>query len=134
MIVLTMHDHPEYFSQFIKSGAHGYVLNTSPPGELVTAIEAVHRGGAYFSPMIARHLLTAEHEHAADIHLTPREEQVLRLIARGLTSKAIAAEIGISIRTVGKYRELLHKKLRLRSIAELTQYAVSRKLIDPAPR
>jgi DNA-binding NarL/FixJ family response regulator len=96
------------------------------------AIESVMKAGAYFSPQIAE-LLLKEHQSGITVkpetNLTPREEQVLKLVAKGKSSKQIADLLCISERTVTTYRQLLMEKLNIHSVAGLTQYAITRKLI-----
>ena len=134
VILLSMHDEKEYIEQFLKSGAHAYVLKSSPPGEIIQAIEAVQNGGAFFSPPISRVLL--EHKQAMDNgtvshdDLTPRELQVLALLVNGQSSKQIAHALHISVRTVAKYRETLMRKLDRHTVAELIQYAISKKIVE----
>jgi DNA-binding NarL/FixJ family response regulator len=132
VIILSMHDEKEYIRQFLRCGASAYILKKSPPDELLRAIESVMTSGAYFSPQIADFLLK-EHRTPVSVKpepsLTRREEEVLRLVAKGKSSKQIADVMGISERTVSTYRQMLMEKLGIRGVAELTQYALSRKLI-----
>ncbi|HEV8539112.1 MAG TPA: response regulator transcription factor [Bacteroidota bacterium] len=132
VIILTMHDDEEYIRQFVKSGARGYVLKKSPPDELIRAIESVYGGQAYFSPAVSYALLKDQRRKNVDDapqDLTEKEVEVLILIARGLTSKEIADKMCISARTVGKHRETLMQKLNMHSVADLTRYAIAKKLI-----
>jgi two-component system nitrate/nitrite response regulator NarL len=132
IVILTMHDDREYVLQFLQSGASAYVLKISSPTELVSAIDAVWKGGAYFSPQIAE-LLRKEHQNGFQPRnepaLTEREEQVLFFIAKGRSSKEIADLLFISERTVNKHRENLMEKLKIHTIAELTHYAISKKYL-----
>ena len=134
VILLTMHDDKEYVAQFVKSGAHGYIVKTGPPDEILSAIEAVHRGGAFFSPSISQAILSVQQSgnESASL-LTEREEQVLKFIAKGHSSKQIAALMNLSLRTIAKHRETIHQKLNLHSVAELTSYAFSRRLVETDP-
>jgi len=107
VLLLSMHDHGEY----------------------VAAIRAVHAGGTFFSPAVVKRLSSAdavaENTPAAQLEqLTPRERDVLGGVARGLTNKAIAAELGISRRTVEAHRESLMRKLQIHSVAGLTRFAL----------
>jgi two-component system, NarL family, nitrate/nitrite response regulator NarL len=135
IIMLTMHDDEEYVVQFVKSGARGYVLKKTSPTELIQAIEAVNRGEVYFSPSISQIVLrrlTGEEEEDdryEGVELSPKETQVLRMIAEGSTSKKIAEEFRASERTIEKHRESITKKLNLHSVAELTKYALEHGLI-----
>jgi two-component system response regulator NreC len=131
VLILSMHDHPEYVLEAVRAGATGYVLKDAQPDELRAAVRAVHEGREYFHPAAARQLSTALREEstrarrrsAAD-QLTPREREVLVRIARGLTNKEIAAELGISPRTVETHRDSLARKLKMRSVADLTRFVM----------
>lgn len=131
VLVLTMHDHPQYVMEAVRAGADGYVLKDARPSELREAIRSIHRGESFFSPVVARQLgegvrQEAEREERRGLldTLTPRERDVLRHIANGRTNKEIAAELGISHRTVESYRESLMRKLRIRTVAGLTRFAL----------
>jgi len=136
VLVLSMHEQDEYVVAAVRGGAHGYVLKDADPGELRAAIRAVHGGAGYFSPAVARHLGAAVRgEVPADAprdrleRLTPREREVLARVAAGLTNREIAAQLGISPRTVESHRESVMKKLSLRSVAELTRFALQSGLV-----
>lgn len=136
VLVLSMHDHPQYVMEAIRAGANGYVLKDARPAELREAIRAIYRGESFFTPSIARQLgeglrQEAEREERRGLveSLTSREQEVLRRIANGRTNKEIAAELGISPRTVESYRESLMRKLRIRTIAGLTRFALETGLV-----
>lgn len=130
ILMLSIHDQREYVVESVRAGAHGYIRKDSSPAELRAAIAAVHREGAWFGPSIARHLgaaLRGEDDSDAESGppgLTPREREVLIRVARGLTNKETAAELGISSRTVEAHRDNLMRKLGIRSVAGLTRYVV----------
>ena len=130
VLILSMHSNAEYVLESVRAGAHGYILKDTAATELRDAIRAVCRGESYFSPPVASRLTAAvrgEHESqqpALDL-LTGRERDVLLGIARGRTNKEIAAELGISHRTVETHRESLMRKLQIRTVAELTRFAIS---------
>lgn len=137
VLILSMHDHPEYVLEAVRAGARGYVLKDAQPDELRAAVRAVHEGREYFHPNASKQLSTAlraESEAArrrsrAD-QLTKREREVLVRIARGLTNKDIAGELGISPRTVETHRDSLARKLRMRSVADLTRFVLETGLGD----
>jgi RNA polymerase sigma factor (sigma-70 family) len=136
ILVLSMHEQDEYVLAAVRGGAHGYVLKDTGPAELRAAIRAVHAGDGYFSPAVASRLSAAvrdevatEAPHQRLERLTPREREVLALVAAGNTNRAIAAHLGISPRTVESHRESLMKKLSLRSVADLTRFAVQAGLV-----
>ncbi len=129
VLLLSMHDQPEYVREGMRVGTHGYLLKDSAGEELRAAIRAVFAGGTFFSPAVVRRLTATESSMEASPatqldQLTPRERDVLGGVARGLTNKAIAAELGISRRTVEAYRESLMRKLEIHSVAGLTRFAL----------
>lgn len=137
VLILSMHDHPEYVLQAVRAGADGYMLKDAEPDELRAAVRKVHDGEEYFHPAAARQLgvaLRGESEHqrqqALVDRLTPREREVLIAVARGQTNKEIAAELGISPRTVETHRDGLGRKLGMRSVADLTRFVLENKLAD----
>lgn len=131
VLILSVHDHPEYVLGAVRAGAQGYLRKDTSPAELREALRAVARGESYFSPPVARHLSAAVRGDApADdaaarlARLTPREREVLGGIAAGETSRAIATRLGLSPRTVESYRESLARKLDIKTVAGLTRFAV----------
>lgn len=130
ILMLSMHDNAEYVREGMRIGTHGYILKDSAGEELRAAIRAVHAGGTFFSPAVVRRL-TSPPETAAPAAattqleaLTPRERDVLQGIVNGHTNKAIAAQLGISRRTVEAHRESLMRKLEIHSVAGLTRFAL----------
>jgi len=135
ILVLTMHAQREYIRRAIQAGADGYLLKESAVQELLAAIESVLGGQPYYSPAVAAELARAAAEPPGGEsperpRLTGREREVLSGIARGLSTKEIAAELDISARTVETHRANLMGKLELRSIALLTQYAMRVGMLD----
>jgi len=137
IIVLTMHAQPEYITRAVREGANGYLLKDLAVQDLVAAIEAVMSGGSFFSERaqraLANSLRAGEPVETPLARLTGREREVLIGVARGLTTKEMAAQQNISGRTVETHRANLMRKLDLRSVALLTQFAVREGLIE-APR
>ena len=121
----------------IRAGARGYVTKTISGPDLIDAIQRVHQGDAVFSPQLAGFVLdafagataAAEQEDQLDL-LTPREQEVLRLIARGYMYKEIARRLGISIKTVEAHTSSTLRKLQLSTRHELTRWATERNLLD----
>lgn len=138
VLILSVHENREYVAEVSRSGARGYVLKDAAPAELVRAIEAVHRGEVFFSPLVAAAMLDSMRSpDAAPVRpdasqLTERERDVLRFIATGVSSKSIAAQLGLTYSSVKTYRERLMRKLNLHSIAALTQFAVAQGLSGSA--
>jgi two-component system response regulator NreC len=136
VLILTMHENEEYIRQALASGAMGYILKDAAARELLNAIHAVHRGEAILSPAVTR-LVVENYLRWGDIQmdsstnrLSPREREVLQLIAEGYSNKQIAEILCISIKTVQAHRMNLMSKLDLHDRAELIKYAIQRKIID----
>ena len=122
VLVLSMHEDPEYVRRAVALGARGYVLKDAPAQQLIEAIETVHRGGHYFSPGL-RPVAEAPLP-APGRALTPREASVLQWVAEGRSNKEIAALMGTSVRTVETHRLHLRRKLRIDGQAAFIKYAV----------
>jgi DNA-binding NarL/FixJ family response regulator len=133
VLILSMHDNAEYVLESVRAGAHGYLLKDTAATELREAIRTVCRGQSYFSPPVASRLTAAvrgeQNPPPGLEQLTGREREVLLGITRGRTNKEIAVELGISHRTVETHRESLMRKLQLRTVAELTRFALSAGLV-----
>ena len=135
VLILSMHDNSEYVVESVKAGAHGYLLKDTAATQLRNAIRAVCRGESYFSPPVASRLSAALRGEQPGSppgvdQLTGREREVLVGVARGQTNKEIAAELGISHRTVETHRESLMRKLQIRTVAELTRFALAAGIMD----
>jgi DNA-binding NarL/FixJ family response regulator len=123
VVVLTMHDEPALALEAEQAGVQGYVLKDDTFEELSQAIEKVVSGRQYMSPTVSESL-HAFRLSSGGVTLSPREREVLKLIASGLSSKAIARELDISPKTVETHRSRLMTKLDLHSVADLVRYAV----------
>jgi len=136
VIVLTMHAGQQYVARAVKSGAHAYLLKDSAVQDLVAAVDAVVGGGSYFSPAIQVQLaglLRGESQAPARPHgVTDREREVLIWLARGLSSRQVARELSISVRTVETHRANLMHKLGVKSMAVLIQVALREGFLDPS--
>jgi len=121
VIVLSMHSDVEYVREAERVGAAGYVLKDDAAVELAEAIATVRRGERFRSAKLGRRTAAAP---ASEDPLTPREREVLRGIAGGLTNKEVAAELGISHRTVETHRENVMRKLGITTVPGLTRYAI----------
>ncbi|MFC8131583.1 response regulator [Streptomyces sp. NPDC057302] len=137
VLMLTMHDNEQYFFQALKSGASGYVLKSVADRDLVAACRAAMRDEPFLYPGAVTALIrnyldrVRQGEEPPDQVLTPREEEVLKLVAEGHSSKEIAEMLFISIKTVHRHRANLLHKLGLRNRLELTRYAIRAGLIEP---
>ena len=133
VLVFTMHPEKQYARRSFKSGAAGYVTKDSSPTELRQAIQKVTAGGRYVSPSLAETLvadLEAGEVRQPHEHLSDREFEVMRLIASGKTVGEIAALLSLSDRTVSTYRSRILEKMRMRTNAQLTHYAIESKLTE----
>ena len=135
VLMLSMHDDPEYVLQAVRAGADGYVLKDMAPEELRAAVMAVFEGREYFSARVTHQLsvglrkeLEEEQRRSRLDSLTAREIEVLVMVAQGHTNRSIAEELGISPRTVETHRERVMAKLRIRTVAGLTRYVVEHSL------
>jgi DNA-binding NarL/FixJ family response regulator len=137
LLMLSMYDDEQYLYEALKAGASGYVLKSAADRDLVEACRAAMRGEPFLYPaaisaLIADFLARARAgEDPAPEPLTPRELEVVKLIAEAWTSDAIALELGISRRTVDRHRENIMAKLGMRDRVELTRYAIRRGLVEP---
>lgn len=136
VVGLTMHGNSRYFRALMDAGAVGYLLKGANPDDLLAAVRLAARGESYLDPVMAR-ILVAEYRLGrrpragpGDL-LSPREEQILGLIAEGKTGREIAADLGISPFTVERHRSNILAKLKARNKAELIQVAIRRGLIEP---
>lgn len=136
ILILTMHDDPQYLRQTLKHGASGYVLKKAADAELISAIRAVLRGEMYVHPSMTRVLLEDILPEAkssnADLtwgSLSEREQEVLKMVALGHTSAEIADQLSLSAKTVETYRARGMEKLGLRTRAALVKFALQEGLI-----
>jgi two-component system, NarL family, response regulator NreC len=137
VLALTMYEDDQYFFEMLRAGAAGYVPKRAAPDELVTAIRAVSRGEVFLYPSLAGRLVqdyfqrvdTGEQSTMTD-DLTPREQEVLTLIAEGLSNGEIARDLVISVKTVDRHRENIMRKLNLHNRVDLVKYALRKGLID----
>jgi RNA polymerase sigma factor (sigma-70 family) len=137
ILVLSMHDDPEYVLEAVRAGADGYILKDVGPGELREAVEAVHAGKEYFAERVTHQLgvalreeLERERQRSRLEVLTAREREVLVRVASGRTNREIAEEFGISPRTVETHRERVMSKLRIRTVAGLTRFVVENEVTE----
>jgi len=130
VVILTMHEEPEYILNAMKIGADGYLLKNIDSAELEKALITIHNGGKYFSSNVAGILADSALKPPPEkFEITPREKEVLSLVAAGNSTKQIAAKLDISIRTVETHRINLLKKLNVGNSAELIRKALEQKLI-----
>ena len=134
-LMLSMHDSEQFLFEALKAGASGYVLKSSADEDIVAACRKVMRGESFLYPSAVTALVRDYVERGGnDAHfdiLTPRELEVLKLIAEAHTSKEIAQQLFISVKTVERHRQNILDKLGMRDRVELTRYAIRRGLIQP---
>jgi DNA-binding NarL/FixJ family response regulator len=135
-LILSMYENEQFLFEALKAGASGYVLKSGADDDIVEACRAAMRGQSFLYPSavhaLIRDFIERADERGADFDLlTPRELEVLKLIAEGHTSKEIAAMLVISIKTVDRHRTNMLEKLGMRDRVELTRYAIRRGLVEP---
>jgi len=136
VLALTMYEDDQYFFEMLRAGASGYVPKRAAPDELVSAIRAAGRGEVFLYPSLAGRLVRdylqrgpAGEGDAPNDELTPREQEVLTLIAEGYSNNEIADRLGISAKTVDRHRENIMAKLDMHNRVELVKYAIKKGLI-----
>jgi DNA-binding NarL/FixJ family response regulator len=152
VLILTMHESEEYFLQALRVGAVGYLVKKAAPPELCAAVRTTAQGGAFLYPGLAKTLIRAyltnqdSRSAATQVNpsrssspiqalsvLTPREIEVLKLVAEGCTSQEIADRLVLSVKTVQAHRANIMEKLGLRDVAHLVRFAIHHGLIPPEP-
>lgn len=137
VIILSMHVNDLYVSQALQAGALGYILKNASFAELEEAVRTVARGEAYLSPPVSKHLAMdyirrARGEPSSLEQLTPRQREVLKLIAEGRTTQQMADMLNVSVKTVESHRAQLMERLDIYDIAGLVRYAIHMGLVTPA--
>ncbi|MCC7041640.1 MAG: response regulator transcription factor [Burkholderiales bacterium] len=136
VVFLTMHNEPGYARRALRAGAAAYVLKLAAPEELVQAIRVALDGGTFVSPALARAVF-AVNEHAVPgdsahaVALTPRQREIVRLLADGLSAKEIARKLDLSSRTVESHKYQIMETLGAKSSAELIRVAIRHGIVDP---
>ena len=130
VVVLTMQNEPAFARKALQSGARGYVIKQSAASELVTAIRAVVAGDTYINPSLGARLAAAPEPPGPPDDLTPREVEVLGLLALGYTNPEIADRLVLSVRTVETHRANIQRKTGLATRAELIAYAIENELVE----
>jgi DNA-binding NarL/FixJ family response regulator len=137
VIILSMHTGEEHVTRALKAGAAGYLLKDAEPDELEHAVRQVARGEAYLSPAVSKYLVQSYARGGGGRseleRLTSRQREVLQLIAEGYTTKAIAARLKLSVKTVETHRAQLMERLDIRDVAGLVRFALRRGLVDNEP-
>ena len=134
VLVLTMHASEELIRQVLRAGAHGYVLKSDAGEQLITAVRSLQEHQPFLTTRVTEVVLDGFLKGVADDAvgeaLTPREREVLQLVAEGRSSKSIAAGLGVTVKTIESHRASLMRKLHLRTVADLVRYAVRNGLVE----
>lgn len=137
IIVLTMHDDKEYIFRVLQAGASGYILKSAEDMDLLTAIRTVYKGDAYLYPKAASVLISTYLDQVASGiiedgigKLTPREEEIVSLLAKGYANKEIAEKLFVSVKTIESHKSKIMEKLNLKTRPELVKYALKQGLLD----
>jgi DNA-binding NarL/FixJ family response regulator len=136
-LMLSVHDNEQYFFEALKAGASGYILKSAANRDLIEACRAAMRGEPFIYPAAASALVrdylerASRGEEAPTDPLTPRELEVIKLIAEGLTSEQVGETLMIAKKTVDRHRDNILEKLGMRNRVDLTRYAIKRGLVEP---
>jgi DNA-binding NarL/FixJ family response regulator len=136
LIFVTMHADPDYVTEAFRSGASGYLLKRAAASELLTAVREVLRGNHYVSPLVTRNTLSCligSPSTAGKLshNLTPRQREVLQLVAEGRSRKEVAEILHISVKTVEFHKASLTRELQLKTPSDFTRYAIEHGMITP---
>ena len=133
ILILSMHEEDRYLFEALKAGASGYVLKRAADSDLMDAIRAVERGEPFLTPEAQQALIkdVLDREGPSQAELTPREEEVVKLVAEAHTNREIAELLTLSEKTVENHRSNAMRKLGMRDRVELVRYAIRRGLIEP---
>jgi two-component system, NarL family, response regulator NreC len=134
VLILTMHDEEELVARCLEAGAAGYIIKDAPASQLLYAIEMVQKGERYLSPVVLKKVMetyvkNTNRPQTSYDRLSPREREVLKLLAEGLSVKEIATRLDLSVKTVDAHKTNLMKKIGVHDRAELIKYAIQKKLI-----
>jgi len=133
VLILTMHESEELIPEVLAAGALGYVLKSDAAGSLVEAIQALAEQRPYFTSKVASAVLKGYLNPATrdTPTLTPREREIVQLVAEGKSTKEVAERLKISLKTADTHRTNIMRKLKLHSVSELVRYAIRNKLLEP---
>jgi DNA-binding NarL/FixJ family response regulator len=136
VLVLSMHESRAYVEEVLRAGAAGYIVKNAAAEDLIEAIDTICDGVSYLSPAITQQVVDAIARPATSSPsglavLTDREREVLQLIAEGLSSKEIAAMLGVSLKTIDSHRSNLMEKLEIHKVSGLVRFAIRTGLVEP---
>jgi DNA-binding NarL/FixJ family response regulator len=138
VLVLTMHQSEELARDVLQSGARGYLLKSDCDKHLITAVDSLRRHKPFLSPTVTEFILDdyirrgdAAKDDLASVAVTPREREIIQLIAEGQSNKQAASTLGVSAKTIEAHRANIMRKLHLRSVSDLVRYAIRNKIVEP---
>jgi DNA-binding NarL/FixJ family response regulator len=136
VVILTVHESDQVMREVVEAGAHGYIVKADAGRTLVEAIHVLMAGGTYFTrraPLVSDRLVGSRRTSAAGIseHLTPRQREVLQLLAEGKSNKEIGVALGVTTKTAETHRAHILARLKLHSMSELVRYAIRNHIIEP---
>src|SRR5690554_1547835 len=131
VLMMTAYEKPTVVQDALRAGAKGIVMKGTPLRELKEAIDRVSRGGTFFCPASSELLRRTVERPIQQVELSPREREILQLVASGLSTKEIARKLSLSAKTVANHRLHIRNKLDLHDVASVTRYAIDRGLIEP---
>jgi DNA-binding NarL/FixJ family response regulator len=140
ILILTMHDSDSLIREVLNAGARGYVLKSDAGSDLVTAVDALRRNKTFFTPKVAQMVLDGylnkdprqqqEDAETPGIRLTPRQREIVQLLAEGKSSKEVAVALNLSVKTAETHRANIMRRLNCHSVSELVRYAIRNKIIE----
>jgi len=139
VLILTLHDSDQVVQEVLNAGARGFLLKSDAARDLVAAVEALRRGKTYFTPKVASMVLDgylrrdnriSPQETLARNRLTPREREIVQLLAEGKSSKEVAVALGLSVKTAETHRSNIMRKLDLHSVSDVVLYAVRNNIVQ----
>ncbi|MGB9492268.1 MAG: response regulator transcription factor, partial [Terriglobales bacterium] len=138
ILILTLHDSDQVVQEVLNAGARGFLLKSDAARDLVAAVEALRRDKIYFTPKVASMVLEGylrrdnrvpEQDSPTRGRLTPREREIVQLLAEGKSSKEVAVALGLSVKTAETHRSNIMRKLELHSVSDLVLYAVRNNIV-----
>ncbi|HET9401330.1 MAG TPA: response regulator transcription factor [Candidatus Acidoferrales bacterium] len=138
VLILTMHDSDALIREVLNAGARGYVLKTDAGADLVNAVDAVRRNKTFFTPKVAQMVLDGylkrdtkpDESETPSARLTPRQREIVQLLAEGKSSKEVAVALSLSVKTAETHRANIMRRLNCHSVSELVRYAIRNKIIE----
>ena len=138
VLVLTMHDSEELARDVLEAGARGYVLKADADENLIAAVDSLRQHKPFLTPTVTEFVLddyfrrgNGAPEDLAPVGVTPREREIIQLVAEGQSNKEAASTLGISVKTMEAHRANIMRKLHLRSVSDLVRYAIRNKIVEP---